>query len=181
MIKKLITKRKPAFARGEALRLRAGYPALLANESGSLVGGELLELDAPESFFSILDELLQVDRQGKTKSLFVRQTLSVQTDNYNRQEAEAYVLNPLKKVKAHIKISGEDWQKNMDEDPPINEYLEERHQQYIRKLSRSKGRDIVPIKLDLYRELLNLGLIVDKGRRLGLTPLGKEAEFFVVK
>ena len=42
----------------------------------------------------------------------------------------------------------------------------------ILKLGASSGRDIVPINLDIYRDLLNKGLIVDKGRRLALTNLG---------
>jgi hypothetical protein len=49
---------------------------------------------------------------------------------------------------------------------------------YIQRLGlstgRSKGREIVPIDLGLYRELMHLEIVVDKGRRLALTELGQE-------
>ncbi len=52
--------------------------------------------------------------------------------------------------------------------------LTERQEAYIKKLGKSTGREIVPIDLPLYRELMNLELIVDKGRRLALSKLGHE-------
>ncbi len=52
--------------------------------------------------------------------------------------------------------------------------LTSRQAGYVKRLSQILGREIVPIDLDLYRELLKLGLIIDKGRRLALTKLGKE-------
>ena len=67
----------------------------------------------------------------------------------------------------------------MVKQPPIVNLLQDRHKDYIVRLSKTKGRDILPIKLDLYRELLSMELIVDKGRRLALTPLGKEASLFI--
>lgn len=57
---------------------------------------------------------------------------------------------------------------------PVAMTLTENQKRYILKLGASSGRDIVPIKLELYRELMNKGLVVDKGRRLALTALGKE-------
>lgn len=52
--------------------------------------------------------------------------------------------------------------------------LTPRQSTYVKRLSQITGREIVPIDLDLYRELLKLELIIDKGRRLALTKLGKE-------
>ncbi len=49
-----------------------------------------------------------------------------------------------------------------------------RQANYVKKLGQISGRDILPIDLDLYRELMKLGLIIDKGRRLALTDLGKK-------
>ena len=63
--------------------------------------------------------------------------------------------------------------------PSIVNQLTERQSSYIRKLSQTTGRDIVPIDLDLYRELMKLNLIVDKGRRLALSKLGKEIARFL--
>lgn len=45
---------------------------------------------------------------------------------------------------------------------------------YVLKLGECKGREIVPINLDLYRQLIKLELVVDKGRRLALSSLGKQ-------
>ena len=56
--------------------------------------------------------------------------------------------------------------------PPLSNKLSDSQKRYILKLGASSGRDIVPINLDIYRDLLNKGLIVDKGRRLALTNLG---------
>lgn len=61
--------------------------------------------------------------------------------------------------------------------PSIDALMHEltpRQTTYVKRLSQVTGREIVPIDLDLYRELLKLGLIVDKGRRLALSKLGKE-------
>jgi hypothetical protein len=52
--------------------------------------------------------------------------------------------------------------------------LSSRQANYVKKLGQISGRDILPIDLDLYRELMKLGLIIDKGRRLALTELGKK-------
>lgn len=175
----LITERKQAFVRGTLYRLRCGYPALIPDPSADLVEGYLYDLRAPESYWAILDELLQVDPLNQEKSFFQRLTVPVQVDNFTTTAAETYCLNPKKKTKAHKIITGGNWQKDLANNPPAHLSLQERQKQYIHKLSRSKGRDIVPIKLDLYRELMNLELIVDKGRRLALTPLGKETAFFM--
>lgn len=56
----------------------------------------------------------------------------------------------------------------------MREQLTEKQRQYIVKLGNSSGRDILPINLDLYRELIKLELVKDKGRRLALTTLGQD-------
>ena len=113
------------------------------------------------------------------KCFFNRVDVDVQVDNFTQVPAFSYCLNPKKLTSAHKKITGGEWQKDYFRLPPINLTLQDRQKQYIHKLSHSKGRDIVPIKLDLYRELMNMEMIVDKGRRLALTPLGKEAAYFI--
>ena len=54
------------------------------------------------------------------------------------------------------------------------EVLTDGQRQYILRLGATSGREIVPIDMKLYRELLNLEMIVDKGRRLALSKLGHE-------
>ncbi len=178
-IKSLVTNEKSAFVKGSVYRLRCGYPALIPDSQGDLIPGTLYELEAPESYWAILDQLLHFDRSQPEKCFFQRQSVEVQVDNFSQATAETYCLNPKKKTSAHKKITGGDWQKDMQAHPPMTQILQDRQKGYIHKLARSKGRDIVPIKLDLYRELMNLELIVDKGRRLALTPLGREASFFM--
>lgn len=56
----------------------------------------------------------------------------------------------------------------------LTESFWERQKSYVQKLGLTLGREIVPIDLPLYRELMNLELIVDKGRRLALSKLGQE-------
>jgi len=58
--------------------------------------------------------------------------------------------------------------------PNFLDQLTAKQVNYIKKLGSSSGRDIVPIDMELYRELMKMELIVDKGRRLALTKLGKE-------
>lgn len=174
-----IQSQKKAFVKAEAYRLRCGYPSLCLDEQGELVEGTLCEIEVPESFWPIMDELLGFDPARGEKCFIVRQETEVLVDNYGRVQAQIYVLNPKKLTQAHQKIESGLWQLNMQKHPPIVYSLEPRHREYIVKLSKSKGRDIVPIKLDLYRELLSLEMIIDKGRRLALTPLGKEASLFL--
>lgn len=169
---------KRAFLKGEVYRLRCGYPLVVATESGSWIEGTLYDLEAPESFWPVMDELLGFNPMVPDKSLIQRSEVPVKIDNFAQSTAFTYGINPKKIVAAHKKITDCDWKKDLISRPPVIEGLQERQRDYIKKLSRSKGRDIVPIKLDLYRELMNLEIIVDKGRRLALTPLGKEAVLF---
>ena len=177
-ISQLICGEKKAFVKADVYRLRCGFPALVPSNNGDLVEGVVYDLNAPETFWSIIDELLGVDLSRQEKCFFNRKTVEVQVDNFSYVQSQAYCLNHKKMTSAHKKITGGDWMNDLLKRPPITLSLQARQKQYIHKLSKTKGRDIVPIKLDLYRELMNMELIVDKGRRLALTPLGKETAFF---
>ncbi|MCJ8277999.1 MAG: gamma-glutamylcyclotransferase [Bdellovibrionales bacterium] len=145
----LIMSEKRAFLKGQAYRLSCGYPIMDVQNQSQLVEGKLLELRAPESFWPILDELLGVDMSRPDKALFQRQELEVLTDNYSKVQSYVYCLNPKKLTKKLIPIMDGDWKKNMADRPPIVNQLQDRHKDYIVKLSKTRGRDIVPIKLDL--------------------------------
>jgi hypothetical protein len=56
----------------------------------------------------------------------------------------------------------------------LSRRLTDRQRQYIVKLGHITGRKILPIDLGLYRELMKMQLIEDKGRRVALTKLGSE-------
>lgn len=53
--------------------------------------------------------------------------------------------------------------------------LTDAQRKYVLKLGAARARDIVLIDdLTLYREMIKKDLIVDKGRRVALSRLGKE-------
>ena len=68
-----------------------------------------------------------------------------------------------------------DWQRSLHENPPLPSRLNEKQKHYLGKLSAITGREILPIHdLTMYRELMKLELIVDKGRRIALSKFGHE-------
>jgi hypothetical protein len=85
-----------------------------------------------------------------------------------------YLLNKAKLPKEAVLIESGNGRDFLAQHPPLTTQLSDSQKRYILKLGASSGRDIVPINLDIYRDLLNKGLIVDKGRRLALTNLGIE-------
>lgn len=175
----LIENTQRAHVVGEAYRLRSGYPVLSVQNQGHLIAGDLYTLNVTETFWAIIDELLGYNPSKPEKSFLVRQTVTAWDGQGLPVEAEIYVLNPIRAHHFDKKITNGDWLADLTQYPPLVEQLESRHKEYIAKLSKSRGRDIVPIKLDMYRELMSLQMIVDKGRRLALTQLGQETSYFV--
>jgi len=175
----LIQNSEIAFVKGDIYRLRSGYPMIEPRESGILIQGQLCQLEVTESFWPIFDELMGFDPMKPERGFFLRHTVSVLIEGGEKKEAQIYALNPKKITLADKKITNGDWQSDLTQKPPLVEQLADRHREYIFKLSKCKGRDIVPIKLDMYRELMSLEMIVDKGRRLALTKLGLETSHFI--
>ncbi len=173
----LITDSKPGFMRGQAYRLRCGYPIVLPHDGGDLIEGVLYELKTPESFWSIMDEMIGVD--PVQPGLWVRDTTLIRCDHLSQTIATFYGLNPQKMNQVFRPIKGGRWQEDMFQAPPLTQQLEERHLDYIKKLSNAKGRELVPYKLDVYRALMSMELIKDKGRRPALTSLGQEISLFL--
>ncbi|WP_413559477.1 gamma-glutamylcyclotransferase family protein [Bdellovibrio sp. HCB209] len=165
-----------SFARikATAYRLKVGYPALVKGGS-DLVPGQLVELKASELLVGLLDEFYGFNQLDPEKSLYSREEVDVFVEGSSEPiKAWTYFLNPLKlPVNASV-IEGGDWRKSMEDQPLMTSKLTEKQSTYIQRLGRSTGREIVPIDLTLYRELMNLELIVDKGRRLALSKLGQE-------
>jgi hypothetical protein len=88
--------------------------------------------------------------------------------------AWTYLLSP-EKVPSNAQLIAEgDWEKALRDQPPLSEKLTDKQKRYVLKLGASSGREIIPIDMTLYRELMSLELIVDKGRRLALSRLGQE-------
>ena len=170
-----VVDKTPATTKGQTYRLPVGYHVLVSSEEASTdIPGLLLSVKAPSVLWAILDEFHGVRPMDPTKGLHLKKSISVQTEYGEVEQAICYSYNPKKITKKCLLIEGGTWLEDFETNCPVTSDITPRQSQYILKLGASKGRDIVPIDLVLYRELMNLDIIVDKGRRLALTPLGKE-------
>lgn len=175
-ISQFVVEKSPAWIQGSAWRLKVGFPVLSA-EGEDLIQGLCVELQARDLLLGLLDEFHGFNQFDPEKSLFHRVTRSLLNERGESLglESQVYVLNPKKRPATATLIAGGDWLANLKSQPTLVEQLTERQVTYLRKLGAASGRDIVPINdLSLYRELMNLDLIVDKGRRLALSKLGQE-------
>jgi gamma-glutamylcyclotransferase (GGCT)/AIG2-like uncharacterized protein YtfP len=173
-----------AWALGRAYRLPSGYPVYVSADQGSVpdaeggsgvrIRGQLVRLHAPELIYTLLDEFHGVSPLAPQKSLFFKQTLKVATETGPIVEALVYAMNPAQLPKGAKCIVDGDWVADLQTNPVLGNSLTERQASYVRRLAASSGREIIPIDMQLYRELMKLELIVDKGRRLALSKLGHE-------
>lgn len=166
-------------AMGQAYRLPSGYPVYLSphesmGDDVDLVKGKLVKIQAPEVVLHLLNEFHGVSPLVPDKSLFFKEQIKVQSEGGDLHEAAVYSMNRAKLPKNAMRIPLGDWVTDLKREPAIPDILTEKQANYIKRLSLSTGREIVPIDLELYRELMKLELIVDKGRRLALSKLGKE-------
>lgn len=167
-----VTARVDARIRGQVYLLKVGYP-VVTNGGEDMIPGQLLEVSGTPLLLALLDEFHGVRPQEPEKGLFFRHEVDVATIG-GFEKAWVYFANPKKLNAGTRPIAGGDWRKVCAEEPALTEKLTERQKLYIQKLGSSTGREIVPIDLALYRELMNLEMIVDKGRRLALSKLGHE-------
>ncbi|MCB0342204.1 MAG: gamma-glutamylcyclotransferase [Pseudobdellovibrionaceae bacterium] len=186
LIANFVKAKKPAAVEAHVFRLEVGYPVLAepsvpVGQPTSWVRGELLEVEADAVLFRLLDEFHGYSAIAPEKSLFFKVEMPFRTEAGELGKATCYVINPSKLPKTARWIPQGDWQAALDERPALSEQLTEPQRSYVCKLGASTGRDIVPIDLELYRQLMKLELIVDKGRRLALTRLGKEVYRYLPK
>ncbi|MGZ3726962.1 MAG: gamma-glutamylcyclotransferase [Pseudobdellovibrio sp.] len=168
-----------ASLKASVYRMPIGFPVLVAENSGTeahdQILGQLIELKFDETLLALMDTLHGVNAVDPTKGLHTRSQVQVAKSTGELETAEVYFFNPKKLTAKAVKIAGGVWQEILAEKPPLPQQLTEKQKTYVLKLGSAKGRDIVPINdLSLYRELMKLELIVDKGRRLALSSLGKE-------
>jgi gamma-glutamylcyclotransferase (GGCT)/AIG2-like uncharacterized protein YtfP len=171
---------KNVFVRGNIYRLEVGFPVLSIESQpySHMIPGDLITCEVSDIFLSLMDEFHGYSRKTPEKSLYLRTEVEVLTQN-GPQRAITYTINPLKMPKSAVLIENGNWIENLSQNPPFTLKLNDREKEYVRKLGQSSGRDIVPIQLDLYRALMNMGLIVDKGRRLALSKFGQEVFRFL--
>ena len=171
-IKEFVEEQNYASIAGSAYLLKVGFPVVLA-EGLDVIPGQLMKLKDNSLLWQLLDQFHGYHEQIPTKSLYFRQSIDVRLQNGETVRAETYFLNPSKLPSSAKLISGGDW-RCVQQEKPLTEKLTDRQRSYILRLGTSIGREIVPIDLPLYRELMNLEMIVDKGRRLALSKLGHE-------
>jgi gamma-glutamylcyclotransferase (GGCT)/AIG2-like uncharacterized protein YtfP len=171
-IAEFVLEKKPAQLKGSVYRLESGFPVFLGDGNDS-VPGTLVRLAPNATLWKVLDEWHGFSPVQPEKSLFHRISVTAEVGEES-VVCQVYSINSSKLPRTVSKILGGDWRLDLSEREPMVNLLTPNQRHYIQKLGRSTGRDIVPINLDLYRELMNKGLIVDKGRRLALTSLGQE-------
>lgn len=157
---------------GQLYKLQVGYP-VLSLEGEQEIEGILFELETSDSLSALLDQFHMVHSADPEKGLHFKKTVKFQIGVQN-VEARVYDLNMLKLPKTAQKMENIQWEQELQVNPPLPLKLTEQQKTYIKRLGQSSSREIIPIDLPLYRELMKLEMIVDKGRRLALSPLGKE-------
>lgn len=174
-----IVKKEKAYTKGSLHVLSCGL-GLMSTEGDSLIPGTLVELDMPESSLSVLDVLSGFDITAPKKSFVRRQAITVSLLEAQPVETQTYCLNSEKKIAGLRKLEAAELEVYFTQPKEsLLDKLTERQKTYIQKLAQAKGREIVPVDMALYRELMSLELIVDKGRRLALTRLGSEISLFL--
>lgn len=179
-IKSLVKSVRPAWAFAFCFRLPVGYPVLTEvdpqglGRSATRVGGQILQIEASELLFKILDEFHGYNPLQIEKSLSFKKEIQVFDESGLNFSAQTYYVNPAKLPAQSVYLEDGDWRRSLNSNPALPHQLSEAQVSYIKKLGASTGREIVPIDLALYRELMKLEIVVDKGRRLALTKLGKD-------
>ncbi len=176
---------KPGQINARIFRLPVGYPVLVEKKSEDIeqtqpsshfIDGQILEVATDDTLLALLDSFHGVHPTDPAKSLFHRKCFPMaDLADSASSELNVYMMNPAKLPKNSVEISGSCWRKSLTEVPPLPATLTEKQKEILRQLGNVKGRDVVLVKdLTLYRDLMKLELIVDKGRRLALSPLGKD-------
>jgi gamma-glutamylcyclotransferase (GGCT)/AIG2-like uncharacterized protein YtfP len=177
-IKNFIQQSEEAHITGSVYRLPVGFPVVI-EQGTDQVPGTLVTLNSESNLLlTLLDEFHGFREGVSQQSLHFRKAVFVQTSNAV-VEAFVYFLNPSKLPSLSKKIAHGDWRQSLQSQPALTNKINEKQKSYILRLGSTKGREIVPIDLPLYRELMSLELIVDKGRRLALSKLGQEVYRFL--
>jgi len=172
-IQSYVQELKSAHISAKAVRTQLGFPLLL-KEGANKIWGQVVDVQMPDVLLALLDEFHGFNPSQPEKGLQTREEVEILTED-GPCKAWAYFVNPKKLPANCAEIENGDWKQSLDQAPSMMEALTEKQKEYVLKLGAVSGRDIVPINdLSLYRELMKLELIVDKGRRLALSKLGRE-------
>ena len=172
-IKNFVTAQESGQIQGTAYRLQVGYP-VVTQAGHDLIAGSLMTLCDSEVLAPLLDQFHGYNNFDEACSMHVRRQVEVRTSR-GSESAWVYFIHPDKLPKSARIIMDGDWQRSLHENPPLPSRLNEKQKHYLGKLSAITGREILPIHdLTMYRELMKLELIVDKGRRIALSKFGHE-------
>lgn len=173
-LKNFIVSYESASIEGCVYRLPVGFPVYV-DQGADQILGQLIELKIDQTLLNLMDSFHGVHFTEAAKGLHQRIIKTVKKISGQLEQAHVYIFNPKKLTKNAKLINGGAWKESLENHPPLPQLLTDRQKTYILKLGAAKGRDIIPIQdLALYRELMKLELIVDKGRRLALSSLGKD-------
>lgn len=173
-LKNFIVSYETASIEGSVYRLPIGFPVYM-DQGYDEISGQLIELKTDETLVSLMDSFHGVHFSDATKGLHQRILKTVRKISGQIEQAHVYIFNPSKLSKNAKLIANGLWKESLTIDPPLTQQITGRQKAYVLKLGAAKGRDIIPVDdLSLYRELMKLELIVDKGRRLALSSLGKD-------
>ncbi|MES3037039.1 MAG: gamma-glutamylcyclotransferase family protein [Bdellovibrionota bacterium] len=178
LIQNFIVSRRLVAVPGKILKNKVGYPYLV-NDPSFQVQGVIYEIEAPEFLWKLIDEHQGYQALNPDVGLSFKKSVTAVDGDGNQYEVWAYYINLEKMKEPLVETKGTCWMEELKTVPPLPEKLTDKQRSYIKKLGASSGRDIVPIDLTLYRELMSLELIVDKGRRLALSGLGKEVYKYI--
>lgn len=163
-----------AYINATVYRLPVGFPVIV-NQENQKVYGQLIDIKVDNTLLALMDTLHGVHPSDASKGVHIRTETVVNKNTGDSEVAQVYFFNPKKLTPKAVLLQDAEWRTSLEEQPPLPQTLTEKQRMYVLKLGAAKGRDIVPIQdLSLYRELMKLELIVDKGRRLALSNLGKE-------
>jgi hypothetical protein len=164
---------RPATIYGSLLRCPSGL-IVLDVDGAETVQGEIVTLKKSEFLFALLDSFHGVRLDLPEDGLFFRNQATAVLDCGATEITTAYYMNPRKIPRGSVRVEDANWKRSFLDQPPLYARLSERQKSYIQKLGASSGRDIVPIDLGLYRELMQMEIVIDKGRRLALSSLGQD-------
>lgn len=171
-LEQFIDDAQAAYIKGSVYRSNVGYPILI-NEGTDRIPGVLAQITGPSALFLLMDEFHGISAMNPEASVFQRFEAQVFIGDEVTQ-AQAYAMPKMRVSPRWPRIVGGDWVNQLKNQPDLVSTLSDSQKIYLSRLGASKGKEGVPSDLTVYRELLKLDLIVDRGRRVGLSKLGKE-------
>ncbi len=170
--------RASAKIRGTLFCLPAGFPVYVA-DGDEAIQGMAVEFEQTSEAMQVLDRFHHFFAETPNRSYYIRSIAEV-SGEFGADVAHVYGLALNKVPKGARRIPQGDWPRHRLENPALLEALSLDEQTLLRKIGARRSAGRTPVPLSIYRHFAALGLIVDNGRRLALTPLGREVYRFLL-